>query len=336
MATLGEDFRSIQDDNAPLATTYRRAIEPSRGLVAVALLKIFLPEWLVDSISHKWNRKMDESVSVFRGLCRTLLRERRQLIAAKMSPEGKDLLSLVFRYEEVACAPEEELIDQMTTFLAAGHETISVAITWAIYMLCLHPDWQTILRKEARAHLPNPNDETDLSYEQKESLDVVETSMPMTQAFVNEVLRFYPPIPQTMREPLRDVIINGQVIPKGTWVIIPFKGLHRDERFWGHDAKRFNPRRWLNSDGSLNTTGGCTNKFASLSFLQGNRSCVAQGFSKAEMVMVVATWTGRFDFKLVDPKFQTEEQMPISIGSLSAKPLHGLDVKWKIINGWRE
>jgi cytochrome P450 len=342
MATLGEDFGSIQDEDAPLAATYRRAIEPSRGHVVLAMLKVYFPEWLVDMAPARFNRTMSESVPVFRNLCRRLLRERRQQArldkSANKAQTGKDLLSLCFRYEEVASADEEELIDQMTTFLAAGHETISVGITWAIYMLCVHPEWQPILRAEARAHVPDPNaDFSHLDPElrpQATSADV--DAMPMTQAFINEVLRWYPPIPQTMREPLRDTVIDGQLVPKGTWIIIPFKGLHRDERFWGPDANVFNPRRWLNADGSLNLNGGCNNKYVNLSFMQGSRSCIAQGFSKAEMACVIAAWIGRFKYELVDPELLDESKMEISIGSLSGRPLHGLDVKWTVVDGWRD
>lgn len=337
MATLGEDFGSIQDENATLAKTFRRAIEPSRGYIVLALLEVWLPAWFVHMLPGRWNRTMRESVPVFRDLCRRLLRERR-LQAAEKSYNGKDLLSLCFRYEEVARAKEDEVIDQMTTFLAAGHETISVGITWAIYMLCLHPEWQPLLRQEARAHLPDPNANPDPNNEDQgpgaTSADV--DNMPMTQAFINEVLRWYPPIPQTMRETLQDTVIDGKVIPKGVWLLIPIKGLHREERFWGPDANKFNPHRWLNADNSLNTTGGCTNKYASLSFMQGSRSCIAQGFSKAEMACVIAAWVGRFHFELVDTKLLDEDNMEIAIGSLSGRPLHGLDVKFNIVDGWGE
>lgn len=335
MATLGEDFGSIQNEHAPLAETYRRAIEPSRAFIVIALLKVWLPAWLVDMVPNKYNRKLDEAVPVFRNLCRRLLQERRQKHAEK-SNSGKDLLSLCFKYEEVAGAGEEEVIDQMTTFLAAGHETISVGITWAVYMLCLRPEWQTILRQEARQHLPDPNAAQGVE-EIKQAAKVTGAdveSMPMIQAFVHEVLRWYPPIPHTLREPLQDTMVDGHCIPKGTWIVLPIKGLNRDEGYWGPTANSFDPGRWLNADGSFNMNGGCTNRHANLSFMQGTRSCIAQGFSKSEMACIVAAWVGRFEFELVNPQLADESKMQISRGSLSARPREGLDVKWRIVDGW--
>ncbi|KAI0543582.1 cytochrome P450 [Xylaria curta] len=330
MATLGEDFGAIDDENSRLAKTYRLALEPSRGYLVLAMLKLYFPAWLIDALPNRWNRNTREYVPVFRGVCRDLLRKRRQASTDKSLPAGKDLLSLCFHYEEVNHADEEALIDQMTTFLAAGHETISVGITWAIYMFCLHPEWQNILRQEARRHFPNPAapGDSDVS-----SADVEQ--MPMMQAFINEVLRWYPPIPETMRVPIEDMVIDGQWVPKGIWMIIPIKGLHRDERFWGPDANTFNPRRWLSPDGSFNSTGGVTSKYASLSFMQGSRSCVASGFSRAEMACLISAWIGSFEFELADPKTKDEEKIKISKGSFSGRPLEGLYVKWKKADEWK-
>jgi len=323
-ATLGEDFGAIQDENSRLAKTYRLALEPSRGYLVLAMLKLYFPAWLIDALPNRWNRNTREYVPIFRGVCRDLLRKRRQESADKSLPAGKDLLSLCFHYEEVNHADEEALIDQMTTFLAAGHETISVGITWAIYMLCLHPEWQGILRKEARHYFPDPNAPGDADVS---SADV--EVMPMMQAFISEVLRWYPPIPETMRVPIHDMVIDGQWVPKGIWMIIPIKGLHREEKFWGPDANTFNPRRWLNPDGTFNNTGGVSTKYASLSFMQGSRSCVAQGFSKAEMACIISAWVGSFDFELVDPELHDEDKITISKGSFSGRPVPGLFVKWK-------
>ncbi|KAF5004856.1 hypothetical protein F66182_16000 [Fusarium sp. NRRL 66182] len=139
-----------------------------------------------------------------------------------------------------------------------------------------------------------------------------------------------------MRETLQDTVIGGRVIPKGTWIALPIKGFHRDERVWGPDASQFNPRRWLNADGSVNINGGCQNKYFNLAFMQGSRSCVAQGFSKAEMACVIGALVGSFSFELVDSDLLDESRMEIAVGSLSARPLHGLDVKFKYLDGWEE
>lgn len=343
MATLGENFGAIQNENSELAKTYRLALEPSRGYLVLAMLKMYFPSWMIDALPNRWNKNLREYVPIFRNVCRRILHEKRRQAADK-SLRSKDLLSLCFAYEETNSASEEELIDQMTTFLAAGHETISVGNTWAIYMFCLHPEWQTRVRAEVRANLPPPSSNPlDIGAPGSDdpqhwaTAPVVE-NMPVLQAFIHEVLRWYPPIPETMRYATCDTTIQGLYIPQGTWVVLPIKGIHRDEACWGPDANVFNPERWLqrSPDGSTTflTHGGCRDKFASLSFMQGVRSCVAQVFSKAEMACMLGAWVGRFEFELIDKELHDESKMVISKGSFSGRPMHGLYTKWTIVDGW--
>ncbi|KAK7952862.1 cytochrome P450 [Apiospora saccharicola] len=353
MATLGKDFGSVENEHSLLAKSYRNALEPTRGHLVQAMFKLFFPSWIVDNMPNRWNRALAEYVPIFRGTCRDLLIEKRKAASDEtIKTKGKDLLSLCFQYEESARADEEELIDQLTTFLAAGHETISVGITWAVYMMCLHPEWQRLLREEARAHFPDPT-ARDASHDTAPDPFDVE-KLPMLQAFIHEVLRWYPPIPETMREPLRDTVVAGQFLPKGLTLVVPIKGIMRQETCFGPDAAVFNPRRWLTEkpvdmEGSstgtgtgtggatklaFNSTGGATSKYANLSFMQGVRSCIAMNFAKAEMACIIAAWVGRFSFELEDPSLMDEKNMKISNGSFSGRPANGLNVKWGVVDGW--
>jgi len=66
---------------------------------------------------------------------------------------GNDLLGLMLE----ACAPEhgetpmlsmDEIIDECKTFFFAGHDTTSHLLTWAMFLLGTHPEWQQRLREE--------------------------------------------------------------------------------------------------------------------------------------------------------------------------------------------
>ena len=79
---------------------------------------------------------------------------------------------------------DENLIDQLMTFLAAGHETTASAMTWAAYLLAKHPEVQTRLRAEIRENLPSISD-TDTTVS---SVDI--DRLPYLTAVCNEVLRY--------------------------------------------------------------------------------------------------------------------------------------------------
>uniref|UniRef100_A0A0E0LJQ9 Cytochrome P450 n=1 Tax=Oryza punctata TaxID=4537 RepID=A0A0E0LJQ9_ORYPU len=67
---------------------------------------------------------------------------------------GNDLLGLMLE----VCAPEhmeshpqlsmDEIIDECKTFFFAGHDTTSHLLTWTMFLLSTHPEWQDKLRKE--------------------------------------------------------------------------------------------------------------------------------------------------------------------------------------------
>lgn len=46
---------------------------------------------------------------------------------------------------------DEEVLDQITTFMLAGNETSSTALTWILYSLTQHPECQKRLREEVLA-----------------------------------------------------------------------------------------------------------------------------------------------------------------------------------------
>ncbi|OBT56753.1 hypothetical protein VE04_03925 [Pseudogymnoascus sp. 24MN13] len=314
MAMMGKDFGAIADANAPLFKVYRALLEPTRAFLVLAMMKAFFPAPLVDRLPVKWNRWMDEAVETIRGTCRGMLREKKQKLAEKSLLE-KDFLSIAVQYEDIAQVSEDGVIDQLTNALGAGHDD----------HLRRH------YMEEVRTNFPSP---TELAETGREATASDVDNMPLLQAFINETLRRFPPVPVTARWATNDSIIAGQLIPSGTRIAIPIKAVNWDKRLWGPDAHEFKPERWLGPDGKLSGTGGANSKYSNLTFLQGTRACVAQVLVKAEMACVVGSWVGRFDLSLVDETLLDEANMKISGGSLSGKPLHGLHVKARVLEGW--
>ncbi|KAF2819719.1 cytochrome P450 [Ophiobolus disseminans] len=318
---MGKDFGAVQNQNAPLATVYMKVLEPTLGHVVVAILKGLFPARLVEALPIKSNHDQANAMHTIRGVCRRLLQEKKE-----KKSDSKDILNVCLKYGEIAGVNEEEVIDQMTTFLGAGHETISVGITWAVYMFSIHQEWQQKIRAEIRSTMPA------LDHPMMERTRV--ETLPLLRAFIEEVLRWYPPIPTTMREPFADTELDGHLIAKGTRIIVPIKAINREEKFWGPDSREFKPERWLKDSNTFDSTGGVTTKYGHLSFMQGPRSCIAAGFARAEMVCILAVWVARFGFDLADERFRDEKNMETSGGNLSAKPLHGMRVQVRLLDGW--
>ncbi|TQN74808.1 Cytochrome P450 monooxygenase FUM15 [Colletotrichum shisoi] len=333
MAGMGRDFGAIRDPSNPLAQTYQQVFKPSRQAQILAVLGMILPGPLVHHLPFSRNGDIAKAANTIRATCRELIREKQDKLRHKKLTDV-DILSVAL---ESGCFTEDNLVDQMMTFLAAGHETTASAMMWAIYCLCLHPDVQSRLRREVRDRLPAPGTPGDIT-----ALDI--DHMPYLNAVCNEVLRYYSPVPMTLREAVVDTVIDGHKVPKGTRIMLCPWAVNKDTALWGPDAGRFDPERWLaRSDGSggdnnaeskkTAASGGATSNYAFMTFLHGPRSCIGQGFAKAEFACILASWIGRFEFSLRNKEEYDEKNMSIK-GGVTARPSNGLHVYVKVVDGW--
>jgi cytochrome P450 len=125
----------------------------------------------------------------------------------------------------------------------------------------------------------------------------------------------------TMRQALCDTRIGDQFIPKGTDIIVSIWYINRSPKIWGPNAAEFLPERWI-TDGKPNTNGGAASNYDFLTFLHGPRSCIGQGFAKAEMRCLLAvmvrsfSWTLAMDDALVMPR-----------GVITIKPENGMHLE---------
>ena len=87
---------------------------------------------------------------------------------------------------------------------------------------------------------------------------------------------------------MADTELGGVMIPKETWLLLCPYATNRDPALWGNDAEEFRPERWIDvgEDGSRrsNNSGNASNNYAMLTFLHGPRSCIGQGFARAELM----------------------------------------------------
>ncbi|KAH6898781.1 cytochrome P450 [Thelonectria olida] len=332
VAGMGRDFGAIHNENSPLAKTYRTVFKPSKQGQILALLGFIVPLWLVNMIPVQRNDDIHQAASEIRAVCRDLIREKKDNMTSK-EEAGVDILSVAL---ESGGFTDENLVNQLMTFLAAGHETTASALTWAIYMLCRYPKVQSRLREEVRQRLPSLDSDVDIT-----SMDI--DRMPYLNAVCSEVLRYYSPVPITLREAAHDTTILDHPVRKGTRVMLVPWATNFDRELWGPDSEMFNPERWLpplssTSDGDKSraaaaASGGASSNYAFLTFLHGPRSCIGQSFAKAEFACVLAAWVGRFEFALADPALEDETKLVIR-GGVTARPAQGMHVRVKLVGGY--
>ena len=316
VAGMGRDFNALSDDKVNHnRRTYRGAFKPSRAAQVFSMLQLLLPEIIVDRLPFKRNKDIFAVSRLARETSRQLVQQKKMQIAQKEEPHH-DIISVAL---ESGIFTDENLVDQMMTMLAAGHETSAAALTWTVYLLATHRDVQSRLRVEIHSHIAGISSSLDSA-----KLD----GLLYLHAVCNESLRAYAPIPYTVRDTVRDTTILDQFVPRGTRVIIPPWAINFSKDLWGLDADDFNPDRWLGPDRA--NSGGAKSNYAFMTFLHGPRSCIGQRFAVAELACLVAALVGRFEFEMVD----TDEVVEVRPG-IVATPLNGLNVRLHVLDGWQ-
>ena len=176
-------------------------------------------------------RRFQAARTVLRGAVDYVIDQRR-----RRPSEDRDLLSMLLsaRDEETGEAmTDEQARVEVTTFLLAGQETTSLALTWTWYLLSQHPESQRRLEQEIDAALDGrPPEYSDLE------------ALPYTRMVIDEAMRLYPPAWGFSRQALSDDQLGGYHLPRG-WLafVIPYV-LHRLPAFW-KDPEAFDPDRFL-------------------------------------------------------------------------------------------
>lgn len=313
LAGSGQDFRTIAKPDSEISSTYRKAFEFNRTGQILGVLGLFIKPKFLQSLPFRYNIYADKAQSLIRSVSFDLIQGKKQTIK-KIPDHGRDIISIALKSGGFT---DENLIDQMMTFIAAGHETTATAATWTIYELCRQSDCQRQLREEIHAAYPSMDDMVDAS--QLESL-------PYLLAVCNETLRHNPPVPITLRDTLEDCTIADTFVPRKTKIAVSPGAVNFSHELWGPDAADFKPSRWL-EPGKINT-GGAESNYAMLTFLHGPRGCIGQSFSRAELLCIIAALIGKFEFKLQD-----EQEVGLR-GGLLSKPKGGMSVKMKVVEGW--
>ena len=317
VAGMGQDFNALDDPNTELNATYRKVFQPTRSGAILAFMSLFLPHWFIHAIPADHNNNVVDASETIKKVCRKLIRQKEELLRVEKKRTELDILSVAI---ESGGFSEESLVNQLMTFLAAGHETTATSLTWAIYLLCQNPEVQTRLRAEIRASLPSVDSEQHMTSQTLESSHYL-------NAVCSEVLRIYAPVPLTLREAACNTTILGQRVPKGTTVVVPTWGINSSVALWGPDAADFKPERWMGPGKAGN--GGAESNYAFMTFLHGPRSCIGQAFARAEFAALLGALIGRFEFELEDKERVIEIK-----GGITARPKDGLNVRVRAVEGW--
>lgn len=192
----------------------------------------------------------------------------RGMVRQRLSSGQKvgDLLDMLLeaRYEDNGEAmTEDQLIDEITILIIAGHETTANALAWALYLLAVHPEEQNRLREEVS---------------RLTQTEAVKSTL--ISSIISEAMRLYPPAWLSDRVATRDDHFKDYLIPANTIVILFYYGMHRDPKLWT-DPEKFNPSRFFPENYKKDQIKNF------YPFGAGPRLCIGNNFAMAEMAIFI-------------------------------------------------
>ena len=256
------------------AESYSRALSQSFNTIPWQIIYVLfsLPDWLPYPGRRRAYRARDF-------LRQDLLR----IVAARRAAPSThgDLLDLLLAARDPETGrgmSDQEAVNNLLTFIIAGHETTAVALSWTLWLLAKDQESQQRVFEEvvavaADAPIAAPHIE-QLSF---------------CRQVIQEAMRLYPPAPGIGREAKTAFELGGRPIKAGTRIHIPVFALHRNVRLWER-PNAFDPDRFAAEPVKARS------RYAYLPFGGGPRICIGAGFAMLEAAAILATLVRAFRF----------------------------------------
>uniref|UniRef100_I1R069 Cytochrome P450 n=2 Tax=Oryza glaberrima TaxID=4538 RepID=I1R069_ORYGL len=327
-------------DPALPAPRLAAAFDTAAGIIARRGAAPVAAVWKVKrALDAGSERRLREEIGVIHeavmGLIRSRRKERALLLVNGNGVGGgggarSDLLSRM-----IECGyPDEAIRDMVISFIMAGRDTTSSALTWFFWLLMRHRSVEAqVLDEIAATRRARGAGEEGGDDGEGEGLDLDDyRRMRVLHAALCETMRLYPPVAWDSKHAAADdVLPDGTAVGRGDRVTYFQYGMGRMEAIWGADAADFSLDRWLSlprggGDGAAAASPAAA-AFAGVSpfkypvFQGGPRTCLGKEMAFVQMKFVASAVLRRFELRPVD-----EGRTPAFVPLMTAHMAGGLNV----------
>lgn len=294
--TVGAEFMRAFEDAATL----------SSGRFMYAFPSLYKVKKFFNMGSEK---RLKESISTVHEFAEKIINSR---IEQKVSNKDADLLSRFIENDENS---SDFLRDIIISFILAGRDTTSSALSWFFWLLSSRPDVERNILKELETIRLRTGKHIGEMFSFDELRD-----MHYLHAAISETLRLYPPVPVDTKKCLHDdVLPDGAFVGRDWFVTYHAYAMGRMESIWGENCREFVPDRWL-EDGVYRPE----NAFRFPIFHAGPRMCLGKDMAYIQMKSIAASVIERFVVEVSE-----KDKCPQHLLSLTLRMKDGLPVTVK-------
>ncbi|EST35758.1 cytochrome P450 [Streptomyces roseochromogenus] len=243
-------------------------------------------EWSMNRLARTPGQDYSAADTAFRADADHLAQVVDDVIASRAGTDqsgAEDLLGLMLSAPHPAdgtTLDAANIRNQVITFLIAGHETTSGAMSFALYYLAKHPAVLRLVQRETDALWGDAAD-PEPAYDEVGRLTY-------TRQVLNEALRLWPTAAAFSRHALEDTLLGGRIpLQAGQAVTVVGPMLHR-QPVWGDNPEHFDPERFTAEAEAARPV------HAFKPFGTGERACIGRQFALHEATMLLALLVHRY------------------------------------------
>ncbi|XP_061398403.1 uncharacterized protein LOC133334087 [Musca vetustissima] len=280
-SAMGVNVHAQTDKSMP----YTMAVKELMQLIVWRCMRAYLHEETMFSILCPLKKlQQTKLIQLMHNFTRNIIEKRRQeleklLNSGKTTEQNLDDIGarkhmalldvLLLATMDGRPLSNDDIQEEVDTFMFGGHDTITTALSFTLYLVSRHPDIQKMLLYEIYVVFGDINIEPFTMVKLNE--------LKYMECVIKESLRLYPPVAIIGREIFEDLHYNG-VIPASTQVIISLYHTMRNPQAYENPTE-FIPDR--HSDSHVK------NPFSYIPFSGGPRNCIGQRFAMLEIKMIL-------------------------------------------------
>ncbi|EDW30777.1 GL13322 [Drosophila persimilis] len=259
-------------------------------------------DWLFRLVHPGMAKRQDSAIKVMHDFTENIIKQRRQaLVSAGKQEEEEEvkedddlgqkrrmaLLDVLLQSTiDGASLSNDDIREEVDTFMFEGHDTTTSAISFCLYEISRHPQVQQLLVEEIHEVL-GVDRQRPVTLRDLGELKYLEN-------VIKESLRLHPPVPMIGRWFNEDVEIRGKRIPAGTNYTVGIFVLLRDPEYF-ESPDEFKPDRF-------DSTSPQTHPYAYIPFSAGPRNCIGQKFALLEMKSTISKLLRNFELLPLGPE----------------------------------
>jgi len=280
------------------------------------LMKIPVQLWPI--LARKQLAQIRADGKIVRDTCIEVVRKRRSRETQTVSSK-RDIMDMMLEDKEPKSGKhmtEEQIVDNVLTFLFAGQDSTAAAMATLLCYLNANPACKAKLVREIFDVVGTGQ----VEWSHLSRLQYLDWCM-------KECLRLCPPAAALGRSANGSQLVKGEwEVDDGVFCMVDILGLHYDETIWGKDASEFRPERWESPP---------SHKYAFIPFAVGPRACTGREFTLVEQKVTFVKLLQNFDFcrpenVTAEPGYKTVPAEHMHLPPFAA--MNGLGCEVKVVS----